>query len=224
MERLGDIYFIVHVETKKFYVGQAVQEKMSGNYMFKHGYKHRVREHFVTATSNSGHNNDIPKLYNAIRIYGKQAFLCKRIETCPISLLDEREKWWIRIFDCINSGFNSHIGGNSSQLKSESLKELWQNEDYRKKQTDTHTEQWKTDEYRERYFEAIHSRERENKLPHNIYLSRKNGVEVGYEVTIKRDKKNFRKQFCSTKLPMEQKLQLAIQWRDEMLASLGNNV
>lgn len=202
MERLGDIYLIRNVET---------------------GYKHRVKEHITTAKSTSNHNNDIPKLYSAIRCANKGDFIMKRLETCPISLLDEKEKWWIRIFDCVNHGYNTYAGGSNTIVRSESIKELWKNEQYRTKQIETHTEQWKTDEYRNVYFSAIQSRERENKLPHNIYLTKKNGNIVGYEVTIKRHKQRYDKKFTSSKFSMEEKLEMALKWRDEKLAELGNN-
>lgn len=220
-EMLYDIYLITNTINYKVYVGQSAHYRNSGSYQVRHGYLHRLQEHLYTAMSG---RNDCPKLYNSIRKYGRDNFLSRCIEVCEEDQVDEREIFWIRVFNSVKEGYNSVAGGRGKK-PSEGLIGMWKNPQYREHQSEVHKKTWTTKEYRDNYNAAIDRRVRENELPRNIYLRKSNGQSIGYEVTIKNNKKSYTKKFTSSKLSMEQKLALATEWRDQTLNNIsGNNL
>lgn len=223
---LGDIYCLKNRETEKVYIGQAIHWMKKRDKLVLRGGLGRVKEHLRKALSKTTIDNTHPKLYDAIRKYGKDKFGWCILETCKISMLNDRETYWIEQYDSVNNGYNmvykgssSHGSANTEKL-SESIKELWNNEEYREKQTLSHVETWKTKEYRDNYNTAIRSRKKKTGLPHNIYEINKKDTLVGYEVTIKRNKKNHRKVFSNSAYDLPTLLEMAIAWRDQTLKQL----
>lgn len=219
----GDIYMIRCVETHRCYIGQAVHWRKRGDSFVRKGWIVRVREHFSNALGTSSKNKDHPKFYNAIRKYGMDSFVTTRLCICDISDLNHWETWWIRIFDSVNNGYNITHGGQDRrpydvEKLSNAISLLWTNSEYREKQVDVHTKQWQTESYRTNFFNAIQTRTRKNGLPYNVYMTKnRQGDHSGYEVCIKRNKRSYNKKFTSSQIPMEEKLSMAIKWRDDTL-------
>lgn len=215
---LGDIYKITNIKTNKIYIGQASHWIKKKDKMIEHGYKKRFKEHIRKSSDLS-----LPKLYEAIEKFGKDNFTCELLETCKKEDLDSREEHYISFFNSINNGYNISKGGNTKNRNvdfeklSSSIKELWKDNSYRLNQQISHTQNW----HNEDYYQTIANRNRE--LPHNIYAYYKKDILTGYEVTIKRKNKRFRKLFVSGE-SNEYKLKKALLWRDEILKNLSNNL
>ena len=56
-----------------------------------------------------------------------------------------------------------------------------------------------------------------NDLPLNIFLKKRNGKNIGYEFNMTLDGKRHGKSFCSTKISMEEKLKMAIYYKNNLL-------
>lgn len=94
------VYKITNLENGKIYVGQT-----------RRTLEERFKEH-CQADSAIG---------RAIRKHGKEKFKCEILETCKtLEELNEREKFWIKTFDCmIPKGYNKTDGGQSTLLAEE---------------------------------------------------------------------------------------------------------
>lgn len=90
------IYKITNQTTKESYIGQSVD------------IKKRWCEH-----AKCGLGIDTPpqnKLYDAIKKYGIQYFSWELLEKCSREELNEKERYYINLYDSINYGYNSNIG------------------------------------------------------------------------------------------------------------------
>ena len=93
----GYIYIITNDTTDKVYIGQTINPL---NVRFnEHLYKSRIHK---------------SKFYNAIRKYGEEHFKISLIEECDQSLLNEREKFYIKKFNSYHNGYNSTLGGEGT--------------------------------------------------------------------------------------------------------------
>jgi group I intron endonuclease len=92
----GKIYCAHCIFTGKKYVGQTRQ----------HLYN-RIANHFVDA--NKGYRKG--KFYNALKKYGRNGFIWGVIEECDISLLNDREVYWISEYKTVENGYNLSPGG-----------------------------------------------------------------------------------------------------------------
>ena len=97
--RTGAIYIIKNTANSKVYVGQTTIT---------------VHERFMTHLKPSTEKRNLNrKLYNAIRKYGKDKFFVETLETnIPLNELDEKEIYYIALFDSFNNGYNSTPGGD----------------------------------------------------------------------------------------------------------------
>lgn len=91
------IYKITCTSNNKVYIGQSVS------------IKRRWRDHLMALRKN-GHYN--PKLQRAYNKYGENSFTFEILELCPKEKLNEREKFYIQLFDSQNKGFNCDQGGS----------------------------------------------------------------------------------------------------------------
>jgi len=94
MERVCGIYCISNCITNKKYIGKS-----------KDVYK-RWMEHFGYLRNNKHHSEHLQNSYNK---YGFKAFIVGVIEECDFSVLDEREKYYIDLYDTYYSGYNCTI-------------------------------------------------------------------------------------------------------------------
>ena len=94
----GIIYIITNSINDKVYIGQTIQT-----------LKSRWQAH-CRKGSLEEQNMQIKR---AIRKYGKENFSIKELERCSIAELDEKEIYYISLYDSYNKGYNSTKGGKS---------------------------------------------------------------------------------------------------------------
>lgn len=99
---MGYIYKITNQINNKVYIGQTVKSLQK-----------RFTQH--KNNSNKEYFSQIV-LYKAFNKYGIENFFFEEIEQVPNELLDEREKYWIEYYDSYFNGYNSTLGGRSTQL------------------------------------------------------------------------------------------------------------
>lgn len=90
----GYIYLITNKINGKQYVGQTARDIWT-----------RFEEH-----CQNSHGSAIG---NAIQKYGYLNFSLQELETVPLDLLDEREKYWIAYYDTYHKGYNKTLGGKT---------------------------------------------------------------------------------------------------------------
>ena len=90
------VYKITNTLTNSCYIGQAVD-------IVKRWGDH-CKAAIVEGTKN--------KLYNAIREYGLENFTFEVLEECEPEHLNERERFFIQMYDSYNYGYNSTQGGS----------------------------------------------------------------------------------------------------------------
>lgn len=112
---MGYIYKITNKINNKIYIGQTV-------YTITHRWKDHLDE--------SG--NNIAKhylLHQAINKYGVDNFIVEELERCDNEKLNERERYWIKIFNSYyltGYGYNMTYGGEGTlRYSDEEILELW---------------------------------------------------------------------------------------------------
>jgi group I intron endonuclease len=102
MEKKSGIYKIENLINGKIYVGRAID-------LFN-----RRKYHFKYLIENKHHNKYLQEDFNK---YGKEKFKFSIIEECDISILNEKEKYFIKERKCCHKdiGYNIHSGGNSPE-------------------------------------------------------------------------------------------------------------
>ena len=93
-QQYGVIYKIENLLNGKCYIGQTID------------FNRRISEH------KRGNKQVVDK---AIQKYGFENFSFEIIETCKRELLNEREIYWIKFFDCkVPTGYNLTDGGDGT--------------------------------------------------------------------------------------------------------------
>jgi group I intron endonuclease len=98
--KTGIIYLVTNKVNGKKYIGQTYVQ-----------LPYRKRRHFKSAFV---YGSNL-QFHQALRKYGKESFIWDIIETTDISLLDEREIYWVSYHDSFNNGYNMNEGGGSSR-------------------------------------------------------------------------------------------------------------
>lgn len=106
MDIICGIYCITNTINQKKYVG-----------LSKHIYR-RWEDHKRIAFNPNNKKYHLP-LYCAIRKYGLENFSFEIIEVCSEELLKERECYWIKFYNTVNTGYNLTEGGDFSCNKDE---------------------------------------------------------------------------------------------------------
>lgn len=106
-EVICGIYEIVNIKNNKKYIGQSIDIKERWK---RHKYELNTKIHF----------NE--HLQNAWDKYGEESFQFNILEVCSSELLDERECFYIDMYDAMNpeNGYNLKNGGNGLQVSDES--------------------------------------------------------------------------------------------------------
>ena len=92
------IYKITKKENGKSYIGQS------------NNIERRFQEHCY-----KGEKARIP-LDIAIKKYGKEAFSFEVLEECPQEKLNEREAYWIKYYNTVETGYNCSEGGDQQSI------------------------------------------------------------------------------------------------------------
>lgn len=98
----GYIYKITNDINDKVYIGKTnltVEERFKEHCS---DYKKRIAEN--------------RPLYRAMNRYGKEHFTIDIIEECDISILSDREIYWINYYDSYHNGYNATLGGDGKTL------------------------------------------------------------------------------------------------------------
>lgn len=95
----GIIYIITNSINSKVYIGQTIQS-----------LNDRWQGHCRKGSSCGERNMSIKR---AINKYGKENFHIKELERCAIAEFDEREIYYISLYNSYNDGYNSTKGGKS---------------------------------------------------------------------------------------------------------------
>ena len=90
------IYKITNINNKMCYIGQA------------RNIKERLREHMKHGLGIDCPSNN--KLYELMKKDGLEAFTFEVLEECDPSLLNEKEKFYIDLYDSCNNGLNNNKG------------------------------------------------------------------------------------------------------------------
>lgn len=102
------IYSIKNIINGKIYIGQSVD------------IKSRIRNHKWALRHNRHENDHLQKSFNK---YGESGFIFDMICECEEQELDNMERFYIKLYNCIdpNFGYNSETGGNLNKHWSEEL-------------------------------------------------------------------------------------------------------
>ena len=96
------IYMIENLINNKKYIGQSKRIKTR---WMNHANRHNI-------PTDCCHNS---QLYIAMREYGFENFKFSVVKECEENELDERETYYIKVFDTFKNGYNGNIGGFGSQ-------------------------------------------------------------------------------------------------------------
>lgn len=116
---MGQIYKITNILNGLVYIGQT-----------KYNAINRYNAHMNTYKNT--------RFYNSIHKYGSKNFILEILEdNVPVDKLDEREIYYIALYDSYHNGYNETIGGNGTigyhftgedrKKKSNSMKKAWKN-------------------------------------------------------------------------------------------------
>lgn len=108
-DRISGIYLITNTVNGKKYIGQS--EIIND----------REGSHFRVLRNNKSNCTKLQRAYNK---YGENCFLYSILEYCEISELDEKERYWIKYYNSVLSGYNIQDGGKRGfRYSEESLKD-----------------------------------------------------------------------------------------------------
>lgn len=230
MDELGEIYLITNQINGKRYIGQA--HCHIGKKKVKHGTEGRWMYHLRDASLKTSTSI----LHRAINKYGKHNFQVKTIFICKSSQLDYYENKYIRQYNSLSPhGYNLRMGGSHGKYSEEAKRNIsnaisgekhrlynkHQPESTRRKISEAMMGSGNhrygvicTPEYREKMSELKRS-DTWRHLPMYVYYDKCRKHE-GF--TVRRHPKmgNKRKVFVSSKLSMEEKLELAVKYLESL--------
>lgn len=109
------IYKITNLVNGHAYIGQSLN------------IEERWKDHKIAAY-NKNDNGYMYPLYQAIRKYGLEQFSFKILEECNYKLLNEKEMYYIQLYNTYHQGYNQTLGGDcathSSKLTIEQVQEI----------------------------------------------------------------------------------------------------
>ena len=112
----GIIYLIEHTSSGKKYVGQTLSHRLNRGRYRPFGAIGRFHDHTSAATRNTK-KNQCSYLYNAMRLYGCDAFKMTELESCDRETADSCEQHYISHYKTLYpNGYNLTTGGRSTRF------------------------------------------------------------------------------------------------------------
>lgn len=104
------IYKITNLINNKIYIGKTTLT-----------LEKRLKRHFYLASIKTNR-----RLYDSINHHGKENFIIELIEECEYDLANEREKYYIALYDSMNKeiGYNMTEGGDGGRMPPESIAKM----------------------------------------------------------------------------------------------------
>ena len=102
IKEFGFIYIIKNSINKKVYIGQTCQSVEA-----------RFKQHLKCSKSSRKQH-----ICRAILKYGKDKFFYETLEECDKMILNQREEYYIKIYNSYINGYNLTKGGNQPRVKS----------------------------------------------------------------------------------------------------------
>jgi group I intron endonuclease len=179
------IYKITNKANGKIYIGKT--KKYYGKTIF--GSENRLKHHITSAFSKTK-CDDCPRLYNAIRKYGKDNFSIKDIENTTADNVDEREIYYIQYFKSTdrNIGYNIALGGLGRKV-------VDVNEETRRK---------------------ISEKQKKDGIMNIKEYKNEENILIGYIVARRQNGKYFSKYFTKTKFSVEENLNMAKKYLEDI--------
>ncbi len=186
----GEIYCLTSPSGKK-YIGQCVKYLINGR---KWGFLNRWKQHICESNNNKDYSR---ALNNSIRKYGSENFKVELIKECKIDEMNYYENQYILEFNTITpNGYNLTTGGSNGrqsietrELKSKSMIGKNKNRLLNKRPR---------------------IREEDNNLPKYLRYYKDNTGKEGYRIS--NHPSLICKSFLSKKLTLEKKLELAMEY------------
>lgn len=175
------VYKITNTINNKIYIGKT-KEYYKDKYF---GIEGRLNNHLTCAFTKSKYN-DCPRLYNAIRKYGKEKFKIELLEETIEENINSREIYYIKTLNSTDDsvGYNIALGGGGRSV-------VDVNDDIRHKISKAQTKSGEL-----------------NIKPH----LNDNEFHVGYFARRRENGKVFQKYFTSQKFSLEENLAKAKEW------------
>jgi group I intron endonuclease len=224
MENKGEIYIIICNINKKRYIGQAVCFIRTSNTLRQHGTEKRWIKHIQEAKSK---NNRCRALNAAIQKYGSHNFDVKTMCICQISQLNYFESKYIRQYNTISPfGYNLRQGGGSKGRHSvEAIEKLraaksgennhmfgkHHSDSAKQKISEGNKGKVRSKDYRIQMSKSKGRKEEYSNLPMYVYYEKQRKFE-GYVVKHHPNLSLSKKSFVSSKYSMQQKLQMATEY------------
>lgn len=145
MKRISGIYKITNLVNGKFYIGQSTH------------IKQRFKEHRDSINRKPDDPRGQGPLYDDMRKYGLENFTFEILEECPIEKLDEREEYYIALYDAVNKGYNrckTAVTLRDEEVKAKIFSEE-RIEQMRQHKSEWNKQKWKEPEYRKQQIERI---------------------------------------------------------------------
>lgn len=201
------IYKITNVINGKNYIGQAVSHILNHGRYRPYGAEGRFKCHLSEAFSTK--TNQCYYLNNAIRKYGKEMFKLETICECPYNERDIMEKNYIEKYNSIfPNGYNLKNGGYSFEHTEESKRRVSKGiENYFK-------------DIKLARFNHIISSDIENDIENHIKPLKRNNIQYGWYVYIKRTKADFGGQH----IPLDISKQNAINFIKKLQLNLATHL
>lgn len=106
----GYIYCITNIRNNAKYIGQTKCFKIRNGVTSAKNPEERFRQHLSRAFGEKT-QNECQKFYEAIREYGKDAFVFTIVEKCSMLDLNKRERYYIKLWNTKRKGYNISRGG-----------------------------------------------------------------------------------------------------------------
>ena len=113
---MGYIYKITNSVNDKMYVGKTTTT-------LEHRWKYHIKDALRKRNFRS-------KLYSAMEKYGCDKFSISQIEECDNSIINDRERYWIKYYGTVENGYNIMSGGDGNNIitdtEAANMLKLWE--------------------------------------------------------------------------------------------------